>query len=228
MIRFDKVTKTYKKTITALDDVSLEIGKGEFVFLVGASGSGKSTFIKLLLKDLDPDAGDIYVAGKHLTALRPWRVPAFRRELGCVFQDFKLLESKTVFENVAFAQEVTGHTPAQIRVDVPDALDVVGLSHKHDAMPHELSGGEQQRVSIARAIVNRPRIMLCDEPTGNLDPETSVGIMKLLDQINRAGTTIVMATHDSHIVDSMRKRVVELQHGAMVRDQVRGTYGYAG
>lgn len=228
MIRFDRVSKTYKKTITALDDVSVEIGKGEFVFLVGASGSGKSTFIKLLLKDLDPDTGDIYVAGKHLTNLRPWRVPAFRRELGCVFQDFKLLESKTVWENVAFAQEVTGHTPAQIRVDVPDALEVVGLGHKHDAMPHELSGGEQQRVSIARAIVNRPRIMLCDEPTGNLDPETSVGIMKLLDQINRAGTTILMATHDSHIVDSMRKRVVELQHGSMVRDQVRGTYGYAG
>lgn len=228
MIRFEKVSKTYKKTIHALDDVSVEIGKGEFVFLVGASGSGKSTFIKLLLKDLDPDTGEIVVAGKRLTGMRPWRVPAFRRELGCVFQDFKLLENKTVFENVAFAQEVTGHSPGQIRVDVPDALEVVGLSHKHDAMPHELSGGEQQRVSIARAIVNRPRIMLCDEPTGNLDPETSVGIMKLLDSINRAGTTILMATHDSHIVDSMRKRVVELRDGEMVRDQVRGTYGYAG
>jgi cell division transport system ATP-binding protein len=228
MIRFEKVSKTYKKTIRALDDVSLEIAKGEFVFLVGASGSGKSTFIKLLLKDLDPDTGDIVVAGKRLTGMRPWRVPAFRRELGCVFQDFKLLENKTVWENVAFAQEVTGHSPGQIRVDVPDALEVVGLAHKHDAMPHELSGGEQQRVSIARAIVNRPRIMLCDEPTGNLDPETSVGIMKLLDSINRAGTTVLMATHDSHIVDSMRKRVVELRDGEMVRDQVRGTYGYAG
>jgi cell division transport system ATP-binding protein len=228
MIRFDNVSKTYKKTIHALDDVSVEIAKGDFVFLVGASGSGKSTFIKLLLKDVEPDSGEIVVAGKRLNGLRPWRVPAFRRELGCVFQDFKLLESKTVYENVAFAQEVTGHSPAQIRVDVPDALEVVGLSHKLDAMPHELSGGEQQRVSIARAIVNRPRIMLCDEPTGNLDPETSVGIMKLLDQINRAGTTILMATHDSHIVDSMRKRVVELQNGQMVRDQVRGTYGYAG
>lgn len=228
MIKFDKVSKTYKQTIHAIDDVSLEIAKGEFVFLVGASGSGKSTFIKLLLKDVDPDTGEIVVAGKNLGALRPWKVPAFRRELGCVFQDFKLLESKTVYENVAFAQEVTGHHPGQIRVDVPDALEVVGLRHKHEAMPHELSGGEQQRVSIARAIVNRPRIMLCDEPTGNLDPETSVGIMKLLDQINRAGTTILMATHDSHIVDSMRKRVVELQDGHMVRDQVRGTYGYAG
>ncbi|WP_370323950.1 cell division ATP-binding protein FtsE [Euzebya sp.] len=228
MIRFAHVSKTYKKTIHALEDVSVEIGKGEFVFLVGASGSGKSTFIKLLLKDVEPDDGEIVVAGKKLNGMRPWRVPAFRRELGCVFQDFKLLESKTVYENVAFAQEVIGHTPAQIRVDVPDALEVVGLSHKHDAMPNELSGGEQQRVSIARAIVNRPRIMLCDEPTGNLDPETSVGIMKLIDQINRAGTTILMATHDSHIVDSMRKRVVELQNGHMVRDQVRGTYGYAG
>ena len=228
MIKFDRVSKTYKQTIHALDDVSLEIIKGEFVFLVGASGSGKSTFIKLLLKDVAPDTGEIVVAGKNLNGMRAWRVPAFRRELGCVFQDFKLLESKTVFENVAFAQEVTGHLPAQIRVDVPDALEVVGLAHKHSAMPHELSGGEQQRVSIARAIVNRPRIMLCDEPTGNLDPETSVGIMKLLDQINRAGTTILMATHDSHIVDSMRKRVVELQDGHMVRDQVRGTYGYAG
>ena len=228
MIRFERVSKTYKKTIRALEDVSLKVERGEFVFLVGASGSGKSTFIKLLLKDLDPDQGDIWVAGKKLNGLRPWKIPAFRRDLGCVFQDFKLLENKTAWENVAFAQEVTGKTPAQIRVDVPDALEVVGLAHKHDAMPNELSGGEQQRVSIARAIVNRPRIMLCDEPTGNLDPETSVGIMKLLDQINRTGTTIMMATHDSHIVDSMRKRVVELQNGHMVRDQIRGTYGYAG
>lgn len=228
MIRFDHVSKTYKKTINALDDISVEIGKGEFVFLVGSSGSGKSTFIKLLLKDVEPDRGDIFVAGKRVNSLRPWRVPQLRRELGCVFQDFKLLENKTVYENVAFAQEVIGRPPAQIRVDVPDALSVVGLAHKTDAMPHELSGGEQQRVSIARAIVNRPRIMLCDEPTGNLDPETSVGIMKLLDQINRAGTTILMATHDSHIVDSMRRRVIELKHGQMVRDQARGTYGFAG
>ncbi|CAN5749738.1 cell division ATP-binding protein FtsE [soil metagenome] len=228
MILFEHVSKTYKQTIHALQGVTLGIDKGEFVFLVGASGSGKSTFIKLLLKDVEPDTGEITVAGKKVNGMRPWRVPAFRRELGCVFQDFKLLENKTVHENVAFAQEVTGHAPSQIRIDVPDALEVVGLGHKHTALPHELSGGEQQRVSIARAIVNRPRIMLCDEPTGNLDPETSVGIMKLLDQINRAGTTILMATHDSHIVDSMRKRVVELQDGHMVRDQVRGTYGFAG
>ena len=228
MIRFDHVSKTYKQTVTALADLTLNIGKGEFVFLVGPSGSGKSTFIKLLLKDVNPDVGEIYVAGKQLSRLRPWRVPFLRRELGCVFQDFKLLERKTVFENVAFAQEVIGKPPAVIRSTVPQALEVVGLAHKAEAMPHELSGGEQQRVSIARAIVNRPRIVLCDEPTGNLDPETSVGIMKLLDRINRDGATVLMATHDQNIVDSMRRRVVELQDGAMVRDQARGMYGYGG
>ncbi len=228
MIRFDHVSKTYKQTVTALADLTLNIGKGEFVFLVGPSGSGKSTFIKLLLKDVTPEVGEIYVAGKQLSRLRPWRVPFLRRELGCVFQDFKLLERKTVFENVAFAQEVIGKPPAVIRSTVPQALEVVGLAHKAEAMPHELSGGEQQRVSIARAIVNRPRIVLCDEPTGNLDPETSVGIMKLLDRINRDGATVLMATHDQNIVDSMRRRVVELQDGAMVRDQARGMYGYGG
>ena len=228
MIRFDHVTKTYKRTIVALDDLSIDIAKGEFVFIVGPSGSGKSTFIKLMLKDTEPDVGDIFVAGKRLGRLRPWRVPALRRELGCVFQDFKLLESKTVYENVAFAQEVIGQPQDVIRRSVREALEVVGLAHKRDAMPHELSGGEQQRVSIARAIVNDPRIVLCDEPTGNLDPETSVGIMRLLDRINRTGTTVVMATHDSHIVDSMRRRVIELQEGHLVRDQDRGTYGYGG
>ena len=228
MIRLDHVTKAYKQTIVALEDVSVDIQKGEFVFLVGPSGSGKSTMIKLLLKDEDPDRGEIYVAGKRLSQLRPWRVPFLRRDLGCVFQDFKLLETKTVFENVAFAQEVIGKPSSTIRSTVPEALEVVGLGHKVDAYPHELSGGEQQRVSIARAIVNRPRIMLCDEPTGNLDPETSVGIMRLLDRINRAGTTVVMATHDQHIVDSMRRRVIELQDGAVVRDQSRGMYGYGG
>jgi cell division transport system ATP-binding protein len=226
VIRLDSVTKTYKGTVVALSDVTLEISKGEFVFLVGSSGSGKSTFIKLLLKDEDPDRGEIHVAGKHLNTLKSWRVPALRRELGCVFQDFKLLESKTVAENVAFALEVIGKPRHTIRKTVPDVLQLVGLAHKHDAYPHELSGGEQQRVSIARAFVNRPRILLCDEPTGNLDPTTSVGIMKLLDRINRTGTTVVMATHDQHIVDSMRRRVVELADGALVRDQVRGVYGY--
>ncbi len=226
MIRLDNVTKTYKGSVVALSDVTLEISKGEFVFLVGSSGSGKSTFIKLLLKDEDPDRGDIHVAGKRLNGMKSWRVPALRRELGCVFQDFKLLESKTVAENVAFALEVIGKPRHVIAKTVPDVLNLVGLAHKHDAYPHELSGGEQQRVSIARAFVNRPRILLCDEPTGNLDPTTSVGIMKLLDRINRTGTTVVMATHDQHIVDSMRRRVVELANGVVVRDQVRGVYGY--
>jgi cell division transport system ATP-binding protein len=227
VIRLDSVTKTYKKNaVVALRDVSIEIAKGEFVFLVGSSGSGKSTFIKLLLKDEEPDTGDIFVAGKNLRALRSWRVPALRRELGCVFQDFKLLENKTVAENVGFALEVIGKPRHVVRRTVPEVLDLVGLAHKHDAYPNELSGGEQQRVSVARAFVNRPRILLCDEPTGNLDPTTSVGIMKLLDRINRTGTTVVMATHDQHIVDSMRRRVVELEDGAVVRDQSRGVYGY--
>ena len=226
MIRLDNVTKTYKNSVVALKDVSLEIVKGEFVFLVGASGSGKSTFIKLLLKDEDPDLGEIFVAGKRLNGLKTWRIPALRRELGCVFQDFKLLDNKTVAENVSFALEVIGKPRSAIQRTVPEVLDLVGLAHKHDAMPHELSGGEQQRVSVARAFVNRPRILLCDEPTGNLDPTTSVGIMKLLDRINRTGTTVVMATHDQHIVDSMRRRVVELSDGVLVRDQTRGVYGY--
>ncbi|WP_336250192.1 cell division ATP-binding protein FtsE [Stomatohabitans albus] len=228
MITFERVSKTYKNTIAALNDVSVDIGKGEFVFLIGPSGSGKSTFIRLLLKEVEPDSGDIFVAGKSVVGLKPWRVPTLRRQLGCVFQDFKLLSTKTVYENVAFAQEVTGQTPDRIKVDVPDALAVVGLAEKASAMPRELSGGEQQRVAIARAIVNRPRIMLCDEPTGNLDPETSVGIMKLLDQINKAGTTIVMATHDAQIVDSMQKRVIELRNGDLVRDQMKGKYHHVG
>jgi cell division transport system ATP-binding protein len=226
VIRLEDVSKTYKGTVEALKDLTLEIRKGEFVFLVGSSGSGKSTFIKLLLKDEDPDRGEIFVAGKRLNRMKSWRIPALRRELGCVFQDFKLLEAKTVAENVAFALEVIGKPRHVIGKTVPDVLQLVGLGHKHDAYPHELSGGEQQRVSIARAFVNRPRILLCDEPTGNLDPTTSVGIMKLLDRINKTGTTVVMATHDQHIVDSMRRRVVELADGAMVRDQSRGVYGY--
>ena len=226
MIRLDHVTKRYKKSTVALKDLSLEIGKGEFVFLVGSSGSGKSTFIKLVLKDEDPDDGEIFVAGKQLNRLKSWRVPAMRRELGCVFQDFKLLDSKTAFDNVAFALEVIGKPRQVIDRTVPEVLELVGLGHKLEAFPHEMSGGEQQSVSIARAFVNRPRILLCDEPTGNLDPTTSVGIMKLLDRINRTGTTVVMATHDQHIVDSMRRRVVELQDGRLVRDQSRGVYGY--
>ena len=226
MIRLDNVTKTYRGNVVALRDISLDIAKGEFVFLVGSSGSGKSTFIKLLIKDENPDKGDIWVAGKRLNELKPWKVPTLRRELGCVFQDFKLLENKTVRENVAFALEVIGKPRQVINRTVPEVLELVGLAHKLEAKPTELSGGEQQRVSIARAFVNRPRILLCDEPTGNLDPTTSVGIMKLLDRINRTGTTVVMATHDQHIVDSMRRRVVELANGTLVRDQTRGVYGY--
>ena len=226
VIRLERVSKTYKKTVPALRDISMDIQKGEFVFLVGSSGSGKSTFIKLLLKDEDPDRGEIFVAGKRLNGMKSWRIPSLRRELGCVFQDFKLLESKTVFENIAFALEVIGKPRHTILRTVPEVLELVGLSHKTDAYPHELSGGEQQRVSVARAFVNRPRILLCDEPTGNLDPNTSVGIMKLLDRINRTGTTVVMATHDQHIVDSMRRRVIELHEGQLVRDQNRGMYGY--
>ncbi|MBA2729524.1 MAG: cell division ATP-binding protein FtsE [Euzebyaceae bacterium] len=228
MIRLDSVTKTYRNQVTALRDISVEITKGEFVFLVGASGSGKSTFIKLLLKDEDPDRGEVYVAGKRLNGMKSWRVPTLRRDLGCVFQDFKLLENKTVTENVGFALEVIGKPRQTIVRTVPEVLELVGLRHKAKAYPGELSGGEQQRVSIARAFVNRPRILLCDEPTGNLDPTTSVGIMKLLDRINRTGTTLVMATHDQHIVDSMRRRVIELDEGALIRDQTRGVYGYGG
>ena len=226
MIRLDNVNKTYKNNVVALRDINVNVNKGEFVFLVGASGSGKSTFIKLLIKDEEPDSGDIIVAGKRLRNLRNWRVPSLRRELGCVFQDFKLLPSKTVFENVSFALEVIGKPRALINLTVPEVLQLVGLGHKFEAYPHELSGGEQQRVSVARAFVNRPRILLCDEPTGNLDPTTSVGIMKLLDRINRTGTTVMMATHDQHIVDSMRRRVIELQDGEVIRDQSRGVYGY--
>jgi cell division transport system ATP-binding protein len=226
MIQLENVSKTYKGSVVALHDVSMEIEKGEFVFLVGPSGSGKSTFIKLLIKDEDPDRGVIWVAGKNLSRLKSWRIPQLRRELGCVFQDFKLLDNKTAYENVAFALEVIGKPRQAIRRTVPQVLELVGLAHKHDALPGELSGGEQQRVSIARAFVNRPRILLCDEPTGNLDPTTSVGIMKLLDRINKTGTTVVMATHDQHIVDSMRRRVVELADGKLVRDQSRGVYGY--
>ncbi|PSO46072.1 MAG: cell division ATP-binding protein FtsE [Actinobacteria bacterium QS_8_72_14] len=226
MIKLDHVTKSYKAGATALADISLEVDKGEFVFLVGASGSGKSTFIRLLIKDEEPDTGDIVIAGKRLVGMKNWKVPALRRELGCVFQDFKLLDNKTVAENVSFALEVIGKPRNTINKTVPEVLKVVGLAHKHAAYPHELSGGEQQRVSIARAFVNHPRILLCDEPTGNLDPTTSVGIMKLLDRINKTGTTVLMATHDQHIVDSMRRRVVELEDGRMVRDQRRGVYGY--
>jgi len=228
VIRFDNVTKTYaQQTRPALNDVSLEVEKGEFVFLVGASGSGKSTFLRLALREEKPSQGRVYVAGKDLAKLSPWKVPGLRRQVGTVFQDFRLLPNKSVFQNVAFALEVIGRPRSQIVKVVPEVLDLVGLADKHARLPSELSGGEQQRVAIARAFVNRPIVLLADEPTGNLDPSTSVGIMRLLDRINRTGTTVVMATHDSQIVDSMRRRVIELEGGKVVRDQSRGVYGYS-
>ena len=228
MIRLDHVTKVYPTgTRPALDDVSVEVDRGEFVFLVGSSGSGKSTFLRLLLREELPTAGSVHVAGKDVAHLSNWKVPQLRRQIGCVFQDFRLLPTKTVAENVAFALEVIGKGKHVIQQVVPEVLELVGLSGKESRMPDELSGGEQQRVAIARAFVNRPMLLIADEPTGNLDPQTSVGIMKLLDRINRTGTTVVMATHDAAIVDSMRRRVVELDTGHVVRDQARGVYGYA-
>jgi cell division transport system ATP-binding protein len=225
MIRFESVTKVYKGDVVALRDVSLEIAKGEFVFLVGPSGSGKSTFLRLLLRDEVATDGEILVAGRDIGRLASWKVPQLRRNIGCVFQDYKLLPNKTVYENVAFALEVIGRPRSIVASQVPQILDLVGLSKKAENFPGELSGGEQQRVSIARAFVNRPLILLADEPTGNLDPATTVGIMRLLDRINRTGTTVVMATHDQRIVDAMRRRVLELDHGSLVRDQARGVYG---
>jgi cell division transport system ATP-binding protein len=225
MIKLLEVQKEYKGGVRALKGLSLDIEKGEFVFIVGPSGSGKSTLLKLLTKEEDPSSGEVYVAGKNLANLPKWRIPYLRRNVGCVFQDFKLLPNKTVFENVAFGLEVIGRPKSVVQRQVPQILELVGLGEKLDRFPDELSGGEQQRVSVARAFVNRPLILVADEPTGNLDPATSVGIMRLLDRINRTGTTIVMATHDHAIVDSMRRRVVELENGNVVRDQSRGIYG---
>ena len=226
MIRFNEVSKVYSRGARpALENIDVEIERGDFVFLVGSSGSGKSTFLKLVLREERPTSGDLYVAGRHLNRLSNWRVPQFRREIGAVFQDFRLLPNKTVFQNVAFALQVIGKSRSDINANVPEMIDLVGLAGKEKRMPHELSGGEQQRVAIARAFVNHPPILLCDEPTGNLDPGTSVGIMRLLDRINRTGTTVLMATHDDEIVDQMRKRVLELKGGHLVRDQDRGVYG---
>jgi cell division transport system ATP-binding protein len=225
MIRFENVTKIYKGDVVALRDVSLDVQKGEFLFIVGPSGSGKSTALRLLLREEFPTSGRIIVAGRDISRLSSWKVPQLRRNIGCVFQDYKLLPTKTVYENVSFAPEVIGRPRHVVKAQVPQILDLVGLAKKAGRFPNELSGGEQQRVSIARAFVNRPLILLADEPTGNLDPASSVGIMRLLDRINRTGTTVVMATHDQRIVDAMRRRVVELDHGAMVRDQARGVYG---
>jgi cell division transport system ATP-binding protein len=227
VIRFDSVTKLYPtQTRPAVDDCTLEIEKGEFVFLVGASGSGKSTLLRMVLREERPTSGEVHVLGKDLNRLATWKVPALRRHIGTVFQDFRLLPNKSVFENIAFALEVIGKSRHSINQVVPEVIELVGLSGKEGRRPDELSGGEQQRVAIARAFANRPMILIADEPTGNLDPSTSVGIMRLLDRINRTGTTVVMATHDAVIVDQMRKRVVELEGGHLVRDQSRGVYGY--
>jgi cell division transport system ATP-binding protein len=226
MITFDNVTKTYQAGSVAARNISIEIEKGEFVFLVGPSGSGKTTLIKLLLREQLADSGQIWVAGRDIGAMHSWRVPYLRRNIGCIFQDFRLLPKKTVYENVAFALEVIGRPKHVISKQVPQILDVVGLGKKKDRLPDQLSGGEQQRVAVARAIVNRPLILLADEPTGNLDPSTSQGIMRLLAGIGRTGTTVVVATHDANIVDNMRRRVIELDSGVVIRDQDRGVYGY--
>ena len=228
VITFDHVTKIYpaQPNKPALSDISLQIYAGEFIFLVGHSGSGKTTFIRMLIHEVTPTEGHIYIANEDLTTMRNWRVPYLRRNIGCVFQDFKLLPNKTVFENVAFALEVIGKSRHVIKTQVPEVLRLVGLQDKLNKRPDQLSGGEQQRVSIARAIVNRPPLLICDEPTGNLDPQTSLGIMRLLERINRTGTTILVATHDREMVDQMRRRVLALENGVLVRDQKKGVYGY--
>ena len=226
MISVQNVTKKYRGTPRpALDQVSLEIEKGDFVFLVGASGSGKSSLMRLMLREDVPNSGSVHVLGENLVGLPARRVPFFRRKLGVVFQDFRLLPNKTDAENVAFSLEVIGKSRGFIQEAVPDVLGLVGLSEKADRLPNELSGGEQQRVALARAIVNKPAILLADEPTGNLDPTTSEGIMALINSINLAGTTVVMATHDRSIVDKMQRRVVELSQGQIIRDQLAGGYG---
>jgi cell division transport system ATP-binding protein len=226
VIRVKNVTKIYPASKRpALDSVSIEVDKGEFVFLIGPSGSGKSTFLRLLIKEENPTRGTVAVNGKELTKMSNWKVPQLRRTMGCVFQDFRLLQNRTVYQNVAFALEVIGKKRRTIKKVVPEVLDLVGLEGKTNRMPGELSGGEQQRVAIARAFVNRPLVLLADEPTGNLDPETSQDIMLLLERINRTGTTVVMSTHDNNIVDSMRRRVIELHLGKLMRDQARGVYG---
>lgn len=229
MINFADVSKQYKNSNSpALDGINLNIEQGEFVFLVGQSGSGKSSLLRLMLKEEKPTSGIVTVNGVNVAKLPNRKVPAFRRTMGVVFQDFRLLPGKTVFDNVAFGMEVIGKSKKEIEQRVPVILELVGLEEKALRLPSELSGGEQQRVALARAFVNSPKLLLADEPTGNLDPSTSVGIMKLLDRINRTGTTVVMATHDVAIVDQMRKRIVQMADGKIIRDQERGMYGHTG
>lgn len=224
MIKFENVSKIYENNVKALSDINIEIDMGEFVFLVGPSGSGKSTFIKMLLKEVEPTTGQVIVGSTNLSKLTRKQIPYFRRKVGMVFQDFRLIPNLNVYENVAFAMKVVEATPKEIRKRVPMVLSLVGLSHKYKMFPNELSGGEQQRVSLARAIVNNPTVLIADEPTGNLDPKTAKEIMELLDDINKAGTTILMATHAKEIVDSMKKRVLEIEGGEIIRDEKRGMY----
>ncbi|MBO5657081.1 MAG: cell division ATP-binding protein FtsE [Agathobacter sp.] len=226
MIKLDQVSKSYKAGIPAINKISLEIEDGEFVFIVGDSGSGKSTLIKLLLKELEPTEGTIYINGKNLSRIRRKHVPMFRRNIGVVFQDFRLLMDRNVFENVAFAQKVVGASTLRTRREVPKMLSTVGLAHKYKSNPDQLSGGEQQRVAIARALINEPSILLADEPTGNLDPNNAWEIMKLLEQINERGTTVVVVTHNQEIVNEMKKRVITMRHGVIVSDSKEGDYKY--
>jgi cell division transport system ATP-binding protein len=228
VISFRNLTKIYaaQPEKPALEDITLDIHAGEFVFLVGHSGSGKTTFIRLLNREIVATSGTLKVAGEDLMNIKGWRIPYLRRNIGCVFQDFKLLPNRTVYENVAFALEVIGKSRNVVETQAPEVLRLVGLESKMDKMPDQLSGGEQQRVSIARAVVNRPPLLICDEPTGNLDPQTSLGIMRLLERINRTGTTVVVATHDREMVDNMRRRVIALENGHVVRDQDKGVYAY--
>ncbi|MEK6264583.1 MAG: cell division ATP-binding protein FtsE [Clostridium sp.] len=226
MIQFKKVTKIYDNNVIALSNIDVTIERGEFVFLVGPSGAGKSTFIKVLLKEVEPTTGSVILNDINVTKLTRKKTPFYRRKIGVVFQDFRLIDTLNVYENVAFAMRVIEATAKDIKKKVPLVLDLVGLSNKHMAFPHELSGGEQQRVSLARAIVNNPTILIADEPTGNLDPETASEIMGILNDINKAGTTIIMATHAKNIVDTMKKRVIAIEKGVLARDEQRGRYGY--
>ena len=228
IIAMDHISKQYSTGVEALSDVSIRIHKGEFVFVVGKSGSGKSTFIKLLLKELNPTEGRIFVGGRQVTNLKRNQVSLYRRKIGVVFQDFRLLKNKTVFENVAFAQEIIGMTKRDIARNVPIMLEMVGLKGKEKMYPHELSGGEQQRVAIARALINQPTILLADEPTGNLDPKTAWDIMMLLEEVNKMGTTVVVVTHNNDVVDVMQKRVINLEDGVLVRDEKKGGYQVEG
>lgn len=224
MIRFKNVSKIYDNNVKALSDVNIDIEDGEFVFLVGPSGSGKSTFIRMMLKEVEPSTGKVIVGNTDLTTLNRRTIPYFRRKIGMVFQDFRLIPNLNVYENVAFAMKVVEASPREIRRRVPMVLSLVGLSHKYKMFPNELSGGEQQRVSLARAIVNNPAVLIADEPTGNLDPETAKEIMSLIDDVNKAGTTVLMATHAKNIVDDMKKRVIAIESGEIVRDEKRGMY----